>query len=101
MKDDATIAIVGVGLIGGSLGLALKRVGAVRRVIGVSRSETVERAVALGAIDDGVDYGALSAGVAEADAVFLCTPISRILELLPETLAVAKEGSVVTDVGST
>lgn len=101
MKDDATIAIVGVGLIGGSLGLAFKRVGAVRRVIGVSRSETVERAVALGAIDDGVDYGALSAGVAEADAVFLCTPISRILELLPETLAVAKEGSVVTDVGST
>ena len=101
MRSRATIAIVGVGLIGGSLGLALKRSGAASRVVGVSRSETIERAVTSGAIDSGVTYDALPEGVRDADIVFLCTPISRILELLPETLEAVSTGCVVTDVGST
>jgi prephenate dehydrogenase len=96
-----TIAIVGVGLIGGSLGLAFKRVGIGGRIIGISRDATLERAVDQGAIDEGVTYNDLEAGVSEADWVFLCTPISRILELLPGCLGAAKEGSIVTDVGST
>ena len=99
--SNDTIAIVGVGLIGGSLGLALKRVGIGKRIIGISRVETVERAVAQGAIDDGVSYENLASAVSQADWVFLCTPISRILDLLPECLANAKTGCVVTDVGST
>ena len=99
--SNDTIAIVGVGLIGGSLGLACKRCGIGGRIIGVSREETVERAISQGAIDDGFAYDDLPAAVAEADIVFLCTPISRILELIPECMASAKPGAIVTDVGST
>ncbi|RKY57223.1 MAG: prephenate dehydrogenase [Candidatus Latescibacterota bacterium] len=96
----STIAIVGVGLIGGSIGLALKRAG-VGRILGVSRSETLREAVRLGAIDKGVPYGRMGDVLGEAEVVFLCTPVHRILELLPEVLGVVKEGAVVTDVGST
>ena len=46
MSEGATIAIVGVGLIGGSLGLALKRSGSASHVVGVSRPETIDRALA-------------------------------------------------------
>ncbi len=101
MSDGASVAIVGVGLIGGSLGLALKASGVASRVVGVSRPETIDRAVATGAIDSGVPYDALKEGVGEADFVFLSTPISRILELLPDTLEAVSPGCVVTDVGST
>lgn len=99
--SNDTIAIVGVGLIGGSLGLAFKRVGIGGRIVGVSRAETIERAVAQGAVDDGVPYDAMADGIADADVVILCTPISRILELLPACMASAQAGAVVTDVGST
>ena len=99
--QNETIAIIGVGLIGGSLGLAFKRCGIGGRIIGISRSETVSRAVDQGAVDDGVSYDDLDSGVADVDRIFICTPISRILELLPRCLSAAKEGSVVTDVGST
>lgn len=101
MSEGATIAIVGVGLIGGSLGLALKRSGSASHVVGVSRPETIDRALASGAIDEGVSYDALGEGVDGADIVFLCTPISRILELLPVTMESVQAGCVVTDVGST
>ena len=95
------IAVVGVGLIGGSLGLACKRTNACREVVGVSRTETIGEAVRIGAIDGGVDYADLTKGVAGADAVFLCTPIARILSLIEETLPHAASGAVVSDVGST
>ena len=101
MSEGTTIAVVGVGLIGGSLGLALKRSGAVTRVVGVSRAETIDRALSSGAIDEGVTYEALEDGIGEADYVFLCTPISRIVELLPMVMGAAAPGSVVSDVGST
>lgn len=95
------IAVVGVGLIGGSLGLACKRVNACREVVGVSRSQTVSEAVRIGAIDRGVDYADLADGIAGADAVFLCTPISRILSLIEEVVPRAGAGTLVSDVGST
>lgn len=95
------IAVVGVGLIGGSLGLACKRVKACREVVGVSRPQTVEEALRVGAVDRGVDYADLADGIAGADAVFLCTPISRILSLIEEVMPRAGAGAVVSDVGST
>ncbi|MBS11241.1 MAG: prephenate dehydrogenase [Gemmatimonadetes bacterium] len=96
-----TIAIAGVGLIGGSLGLAFKRAGIGKRIIGISRAKTIDRAIASGAVDDGVPYESLSSASAQADVLFLCTPILRILEMLPETLEHSKAGCIVTDVGST
>ncbi len=95
------IAIVGVGLIGGSLGLAFKRLEVGREIVGISRPETLETAKALGVIDAGYSYDELEKGVGGADLVFLCTPIFRILSLLPEVLAAVSEGALVSDVGST
>lgn len=95
-----TVAIVGVGLIGGSLGMALKTRRLAERVIGIGRSqERLNTAVALGAIDIGVT--GLSEGLAEADVIVLCSTVGHIIKTLAETLALAKPGAVVTDVGST
>jgi len=98
---EDTIAIVGVGLIGGSLGLAFKRVGIGKHIVGISRAETIGRARDQGAIDEGFAYEDLASGVRDADTIFLCTPISRILDLLPGCLDAAKPGCIITDVGST
>lgn len=107
MTDDAhfpghfgTVAIVGVGLIGGSLGMALKQRRLAQRVVGIGRStERLDKAVALGAIDSGVTE--LARGVAEADVVVLCTTVGHIVETLPDVLAAVRPGTVVSDVGST
>jgi len=106
MADDphltaATIAVVGVGLIGGSLGLALKRSGIGRQVVGISREETLRDALSLGAIDVGHPYEALEEGLGGVDLAFLCTPISRALALLPDVLTAVPGGALVSDVGST
>ena len=77
-----TVAIVGIGLIGGSLGMALKGRRLAQRVIGIGRNpERLDKAVALGAIDAGMTDLAL--GVAEADVVVLCAPAGHIIEMLP------------------
>ena len=106
MEQDAsshfrTIVIVGVGLIGGSLGLALKRVGVPATVIGVSSSTTLSAAVKVGAIDQGYTYDHLMEALRHADLVFLCTPIFRILDLLDDVASAVQGGTVITDVGST
>ncbi|MEW6750953.1 MAG: prephenate dehydrogenase [Candidatus Latescibacterota bacterium] len=95
------IAIVGVGLIGGSMGLALKRTGYGGRIVGVSRAATVDQACALGVIDEGWEYEELERALAGTDLVFLCTPIQRILELIPQVSQHAAPGTLITDVGST
>ncbi len=95
-----TVAIVGVGLIGGSLGMALKGRRLAHRVIGIGRNpDRLETAVALGAIDAGVTD--LRRGVAEADVIVLCTTVGHIVETLPSVLEAVRPGAVVTDVGST
>ena len=99
--QNATIAIVGVGLIGGSLGLAFKRLGIGREILGISRAETLREARTLNAIDAGCEYVAMDSGIKRADLVFLCSPISRILAQLPQVLNAASPGCIVTDVGST
>jgi prephenate dehydrogenase len=93
------IAIVGVGLIGGSIGLAAReRLGA--EVVGWSRSAaTRERAVELGVLDRAAD--SLAGAVREAEAVFACTPVGLLPQTLSEVLAAAPVDCVVTDVGST
>lgn len=93
-------AIIGIGLIGGSFALAAKRAGLVGEVIGVARSETT-RSVALqrGAADRVTSDPAEA--VREADLVYLATPISVILSLLPQLGPHLSPGTLVTDAGST
>lgn len=98
---DGTLVVVGVGLIGGSLALGLKRAGVGARIVGVSSPATLEAARGMGAVDSGVPYERMGEALAEADGAFLCTPIERILELLPEAVAAMRPGAILSDVGST
>jgi prephenate dehydrogenase len=93
------VAIVGVGLIGGSVGLAAReRLGA--EVTGWSRSAaTLARAVELGALDRA--GSSLADAVAEAEAVFVCAPVGVLPTVVADVLAAAPADCVVTDAGST
>lgn len=96
-----TIGIVGVGLIGGSLGLALKRKIGHIEIIGIDDIAVIEEAVSLGAIDQGFSREDMGKGISQADVVFICTPINEIINLLPSIAQHIKSGALVTDVGST
>lgn len=91
-----TVAIVGVGLIGGSLGMALRRRG--YRVIGVARKTTTLRdAKRLGAIDEGSqDFSAVGA----ADIVIVCTPVALIVPTIQRFQPFLKPNAIVSDAGS-
>ncbi len=95
-----TVAIVGVGLIGGSLGMAARKKGLATKVIGIGRSEPkLMRAKILGAVDEySLD---LEHGAREADLVIICTPVRTIVPTLQKMVMHLKDGAVVTDVGST
>ncbi|MEX2299819.1 MAG: prephenate dehydrogenase [Bryobacterales bacterium] len=93
-----TVSILGVGLIGGSFGLALRAAGFTGRILGVSSPRTIDSAVRHGAIDAGMP---LAEAVGAADLVYLAQPIGRIVELLPEVARHAAPGCLVTDAGST
>jgi len=93
------ITIIGVGLIGGSLGMAIKAGGMNGRIVGVDKLKTIEKAIALGAIDQGTDN--LLDGIQNADLIIIATPIGTILKLLSKIAPHLKEGCMVTDTGST
>ncbi|MEB3216708.1 MAG: prephenate/arogenate dehydrogenase [Nostocales cyanobacterium 94392] len=90
------IGIIGLGLIGGSLGLDLKKQG--HHVLGVSRREsTTQRAISLGAVSQAsVNMNLLS----EAEVVFICTPLGLIIPTLEQLIAYLPSSCVITDVGS-
>ena len=92
--------IVGVGLIGGSLGMAMRQRGLAAEVIGIGRRpDALARAVELGAIDRyEMDF---AAGVAGADLIVLATPVPQILHDVERLPALISSGAIVTDVGST
>ena len=93
-----TLALVGTGLIGGSLSLALKQAGAVREVVGVGRNParlTVARE--LGLIDRAVDW----AEAAQADCILLALPVGETEAVLKQLAPHLKAGAIVTDAGST
>jgi prephenate dehydrogenase len=94
------LAIVGVGLIGGSLGMAVRKDRLADTVVGVGRNPaTLDLAQRLGAIDSFTTDFAI--GVADADLVVLCTPIFQILSDLDRLPSLVSGGAVITDVGST
>jgi prephenate dehydrogenase len=95
------IAIIGVGLIGGSLGMALKRkkLGKAYRVTGLGRSSAKLRlAKKRGAVDD--FYVDWRLGVKDADVIVVCTPVDRIAASIKRILPYVKRGAVITDAGS-
>jgi prephenate dehydrogenase len=95
------VAIVGVGLLGTSLGLALKDRKLAQGVVGVGRKGSASLKVAQerGAIDEAFTEAA--EGVAGCDLVVLCTPIRQFPTMFEAVAPVLGEGAIVTDVGST
>ncbi len=95
-----TIAVVGVGLIGGSLMLDLRKRKFAERIIGVDTNLQHQNIALLCGIIDEVDT--LENAVDRSDMIFLCTPVSSNCEMLPEILdRIAGTTKVVTDMGST
>jgi prephenate dehydrogenase len=94
------VAIVGLGLLGGSLGLALKKAGFSGRIAGYARREqTRQQALGLGAVDE--VFADVNEAVKGADLVILATPVAVILDHLPRLQPHLSPHALITDVGST
>ena len=93
-----TVSIVGVGLIGGSFALGLRKAGFDGRIVGVSSPATIAEALRLGAIDEGLP---LTEAAAQSDLIYMAQPVARILEQLERVAALAPAHALVTDTGST
>jgi prephenate dehydrogenase len=93
------LAIVGVGLIGGSVGLAVRRNGGVR-VLGVDCDTTaLSRAKQRGIVDEAC--ADLETAAAVADLVLFCTPVDRTVQQVLTAAAKCRAGTILSDVGST
>lgn len=95
-----TLVVVGVGLIGGSFSLSLKRAGLVEHVIGVGRSlDNLQRALELGVVDQiSQDVAAVVPG---ADMVLLATPVGQMAAILEAMAPVLSAHTIISDAGST
>jgi prephenate dehydrogenase len=92
------VAIVGVGLIGASFGLALRKAGYDGPIIGVSSEAALEAGLEAGAISD---TAPLLEAVEQSDLIYLSQPVDRIIETLAKIGPVARAGTLITDAGST
>jgi prephenate dehydrogenase len=100
MRRLKTLAVIGVGLIGGSFALALRRAAAVTTVVGYDRDgAALERAAAMGVIDDAASSS--SDAARGADLVVVAVPVRAIGAVLHDVALAMAPGAVVTDVGST
>ena len=100
MRQFNKVVIIGVGLIGGSIGLAIKKNGLAKEVIGVFRRQaTLKKALKRRAVDKG--FMNARTAVRDADLIRLATPVSSIVRIAREAMKYARRGAIVTDVGST
>mgnify|MGYP000016392571 FL=1 len=98
-SNYGTVTIVGVGLIGASLGLALKQAGVVTEVLGVGRSkENLKLAQKMGAIDRVVD---LVEAAKQSDVIVLCTPVAQMRAAFEVMEPYLEPKTMITDAGST
>jgi prephenate dehydrogenase len=93
--DFGRTALIGVGVIGGSIGLRMKAMGYLGMIVGHDLPDVLDEAMERGAIDRGA--GDLSEAIMDADLIILSTPIEETLKLLPTILKTAKSGAVITD----
>jgi prephenate dehydrogenase len=93
------VTIIGTGLIGGSIGLALKKRHLAGRIVGCDRAPVLKRAIDRGAVEAGSIHPADS--VQGSDLVVLATPVIAILDLIERLGPALRTKTLVTDVGST
>lgn len=100
MKQWDTVAIVGVGLIGGSIGLALRQRNLAKTIVGIGRRQSSLRAARrVGAVTHTtID---LNKGVAEAELIVVCTPVGQIVDHVRQAAQHCPERILITDAGST
>ena len=97
---EETIAIIGVGLIGGSVAAALKKRGFAGRILGIGRNPSrLENAKAAGLIDACSTAPAKAAE--QSDLIVFCTPVNLIIEGVRDISATCRPGTLITDAGST
>ena len=100
VKSLGTVAIMGVGLIGGSIGLAIRERGLSDRVIGIGRNQAkLRKARQKGAVTETTTR--IDRGVSEADIVFVCTPVQHVIEHVKQISEYVGPDTLITDVGST
>lgn len=93
------VAIIGVGLIGGSLAISLREKGLADEIVGVGRGkENLERAKELGVVDSFTHE--IAEAVKEADLVVVCVPVVSSVGVIKDALKGMKTGAILTDVGS-
>ena len=95
------VTIIGLGTLGGSIGLAIKRFNPKIIVTGIDKASVIVRAKNLGAIDNGCIYNELNLGLQKADLIILATSIRGIQDLIPKIVSFVKDGAIVTDTGMT
>ena len=94
------LAVVGLGLLGGSVAKAARAQGLARSIVAVGRRrETIEAARRDGTVDEVTTD--LAGGLRGADFCLLATPVTTLERMLPSVWAAAADGAVLTDVGST
>src|SRR5438445_4464662 len=93
-----TVAIAGVGLIGGSFALAIQKAGFRGRILGVSSPASIEAAISAGVIHGGAT---LQEAAEQADLLYLAQPIRTILKTITSIADIVRPGCLVTDAGST
>ena len=94
------VAVIGVGLIGGSFGMALRNRGLADEIVGVGRNEgRLQRAVELGAVDSWTLD--LREGITGADLVYVATPVGLVLDFMEKVLPYVTPDCIITDAGST
>ena len=98
-SNYGTVTIVGVGLIGASLGLALKQAGVVKTVLGVGRSQVnLDQALKMGAIDAVVD---LVEAAKKSNVIVLCVPVAQMRKAFEAIEPHLEAKTLLTDAGST
>jgi len=94
------VTIIGLGLIGGSLALAIKEKKLAREVIGVSRRKsTIDYAIKEGIVDSATLD--LEKGIRESDFIIITTPVLKIVSIAKSIVPFLKKGAILTDAGST
>ena len=97
--ESPKITLIGVGLLGGSVGLAAKKLGVAGCITGlVRRSESIDECLAIGAVDEATQD--LAEAVEGASLVILCTPVGGMKDMAAQIKPYLSPEAVVTDVGS-
>lgn len=96
------VVIIGVGLLGGSLGLAMKQRGLAGRIVGIGRNRvSLEKAIACGTIDTAVLDSDLAGACADADLIVVSTPVQHAVRVVEDLAQCAAKNAIATDVSST